>query len=68
MEPHQHQDSESSEEGDFEELEELSASSGGASTGYSGRSFKRDEEEDNILIREYVRGIKIKTKIRTKAN
>ena len=64
MEPHQHQDS---EERDFEELEELSSSSGGASTGNSGRSFKGDAEDD-ILIREYVRGIKIKTKIRTKAN
>ena len=53
-------------EEDFDPLEELSAMSTGAVTGPGSR--KKKDEEDDILIREYISGIKIKTKIRTKAN
>ena len=59
---------------EFDPLEELSAMMGGAVAGGAGgkdrvpRAGKRDDNKDETLIREYIRGIKIKTKIRTKAN
>lgn len=52
-------------EDEFDPLEELSAMSAGA---VSGPGSKNKDEEEETLIREYIRGIKIKTKIRTKAN
>jgi len=55
------------EKGDeFDPLEELSAMGTGAVSG-PGADPDQDEEDD-ILIREYMRGIKIKTKRRPKAN
>ena len=48
---------------EFDPLEELSAMSAGAVTGPGA-----DDDDEETLIREYIRGIKIKTKRRPKAN
>ena len=50
---------------EFEDLDELSAMGAGAAQGSSGKAFKRDED---VLIREGIPGIKIKTTLRVITN
>ena len=50
---------------EFEDLDELSAMGAGAVQGSSGNISKRDED---VLIREGIPGIKIKTTLRVTTN